>query len=111
MKIIKVKNFLKIGDDYYLPDVLDEKTGEWNFIKLTKKEVARINKMRNDIIAKAAPAVLPEQVLDDALSDLPLEELEGIHHNLFKAKRKAKPRTEPGCLELRIGKYTIPIRS
>jgi len=110
MKIIKVKNFLKIGDEYFLPDKQDEKTGEWNFIKLSAKEVSRIEKMRNEIVAKVAPAVLPEQVLDDALGDLALEDLEGIHHRLFKSKRKAKPRTKPGCMELIIGKYIVPIR-
>lgn len=109
MKVIKVKNWLKIGNDYYKPEH-DEKSGGWNFMKVSKKEVKEFDNLRKEIIKKVVSSVSPEQVLDDALSELTLEDLKGIYHNLYKAKRKPKPRVKPGCLELTVGKYAIPIR-
>jgi len=106
-KILQTEyGILNVDGKWFKPEYSDTKH-KWVFVEVDKP---KLDEKINKIIEKLKPAINPEQILRDALFDMDLIELQKLYENLFEAKRKAKPKERPGCVEIKVGDIVVPIR-
>jgi len=106
-KILQTSHGLvNVGKKWFKPEYSTVKH-KWIFVEINK---AKLDEKIKKIITKLKPALDPELILKESLLDMPLVEIQKLHENLFKAKRKAKPKQREGCVEIKVGDVIIPIR-
>lgn len=86
----------------------DEKTHKPFLIEINKKEYDRKTERITQALIKHVNA---ERIIKNALSKMTVEGFEILYHNLFLAKKKAKPRERGGCVEIDVGDIAVPLAS
>ncbi len=88
--------------------VEDDGKGKHEMIKIDVKEY---DKKIKEIAEKLTEAVDKDMLITDVLVTMLKSDMYDLHDKLFKSKRKPKPKMLPGCVEMKVGNITIPIRS
>jgi len=83
---------------------------EHDMLILTKVDKKKYDKIIGEVCDEIMSKIDKETILKDALYDLDFETLKGIHTRLLKTKRKPSIKVRDGCLEMKIGKFMLPLR-
>lgn len=95
-----------IDGQHYVIEENDK--GKHEIIKIDVKEY---DSKIKEIAEKLVDAVDKNMLITDVLASMTKQDMYDLHDKLFKSKRKPKPKMQPGCVEMKIGSATIPIRS
>ena len=107
-RIRKVGNFLEIDGEWYFPKMHSPiDSGKTLIFKKVDKETIKGNIL---FLAKTLkPFIDKNMILEDALSDMKPIELHKLTETM-KTGKKPKVIRRYGCVELKVGAITIPIR-
>ena len=106
----KLGNFLEIDGKLYQPIYRkDRKTDEFLRFKLVKQQKESLKQIEK-IAKKLAPKLNAQEVIRNALLDMPIGNINRIHKALFEQKKKPVIKQHHGCYDMEIGKEVIPIR-
>ena len=98
---------MKVDGRYFKPVHEVERI---NYVEVKKEEFENRVKLLKKIAEKLKDSLDKEAVLIEALSKLDDEYLERIWGSLNNPIKKIKPRTRKHyCVDMRVGKITIPI--
>ena len=112
MKVIKEaqSNLLKIGKKYFYASGEDKK-GNMVFKEVGAENKKKIDLLTKKIIPKLRDFVSVDDLLIGALGKMPMRDLIGVYERLYKKEgKKAKPKQIKGCLQIKVGKYRIPLQ-
>jgi IS30 family transposase len=99
--------FLKIGNKYFEQRQEQQRV---SFVEVSKVRVKKKIKLLKEITERLKDTLDKEAVLMEALSKIDSNELELIHSAVYNAKRKVKMQTRRHyCVDMRVGRFTIPI--
>lgn len=105
VKLDEERHLIVIDGKYYMPH--KDKDGKAALVEI---DIKKHDKMIDKIVEKLIPAMDSEMLLRDALKDMLMADLKIIYDKLYVAKRKAKPKMKPGCVEMQIGSVVLPLR-
>ena len=105
LSVDKHKQTITIDKKTYFMYEKDEK---YILVPINKRE---LKKKINKICKELLPKLDKKRILTNALYELHPKDITEMYDRLFKAKRKPSIKTKEGCIELKVGKYVIPIRN
>lgn len=88
----------------------ERKDGKAVLVEVSEKEVERKIKKLKELAERLKENLDKEVVMIEALSKLDDDALEQIHNVVFNIKKKIKIKTRKHyCVDMKVGKYIIPL--